>query len=308
MKAKKFLALLLTMLLLLTACSGEPKGSKTSNDDKAAVDQKETTEEKADEETTEAEKEQENLGYTFPERVIYDENNIKITVEEFTVTDNMDDLKIPLLIENNADYTVGVQSRNENINNIMIDPIFSAEAAPGKKARDEMKLYDIEDIGVSSIESIEFNLHFFDSDDYSKDSFDSDVVVLDSEKEKTQKYLNEGALLYEDESIVVNEIELQWDDDGDASFLNCFYNKTDEPLTIQVRDFSVNGFMTDCVFSLDIAAKKYAYDDIRVRADDLEVNKITAENIESAEFKFAIISDNFDTKKTEFITINYSGE
>lgn len=72
-------------------------------------------------------------------------------------------------------------------------------------------------------------------------------------------------------------------------------NTTDTNYTVQIRDLSVNGFMTDAVFSCDVAAGKSAHDSIGLYY--LEKDGITGP-IEEAEFRFHIFDS--DTWMTDF--------
>ena len=63
-------------------------------------------------------------------------------------------------------------------------------------------------------------------------------------------------------------------------------NNTDKNIVIQVRDVSVNGFMTDPLCSIEVAAQKKAYDTITWLVSDLEQSEITQFDI--VEFRFHI--------------------
>lgn len=76
-------------------------------------------------------------------------------------------------------------------------------------------------------------------------------------------------------------------------------NTSNKDLTVQVRDFSVNGFMVSPICSIDVAAGKKAVDDIMISERELEDNSIT--EIEEIEFTFHVYDsddwmDDFDTK------------
>lgn len=63
-------------------------------------------------------------------------------------------------------------------------------------------------------------------------------------------------------------------------------NDTDKNIVIQVRDVSVNGFMTDPLCSIEVAAQKKAYDTITWLVSDLEQSEIT--QFDTVEFRFHI--------------------
>lgn len=66
-------------------------------------------------------------------------------------------------------------------------------------------------------------------------------------------------------------------------------------VTVQIRDLSVNGFMTDAVFSPNVTAGKRAIDTITFLSSDLEENNISS--IETVELSFHI----FDSIEWETI-------
>lgn len=75
-------------------------------------------------------------------------------------------------------------------------------------------------------------------------------------------------------------------------------NNSSKNVTVQVRDFSINGYMIDPIFSSDIAAGKKINDDISIFSSDLIDNNI--DEIETIEFHFHIFdtdswSNDFDT-------------
>lgn len=66
-------------------------------------------------------------------------------------------------------------------------------------------------------------------------------------------------------------------------------NNTLKDITVQVRDFSINGYMIDPIFSSDVAAGKKINDDIVISDSKLEKNDI--EEIKDVELKFHIYND-----------------
>lgn len=67
-------------------------------------------------------------------------------------------------------------------------------------------------------------------------------------------------------------------------------NTTDKNIVVQVRDVSVNGFMTDPSCSIEVAAGKKAVDAITWFVSDLEKSEIT--QFETVEFRFYIFDAN----------------
>ena len=63
-------------------------------------------------------------------------------------------------------------------------------------------------------------------------------------------------------------------------------NNTDQDVTVQTRDVSVNGFMTEASMSEDIVARKRAISAVQFYSSDLEENSI--EDITDVELYFHI--------------------
>jgi len=80
-------------------------------------------------------------------------------------------------------------------------------------------------------------------------------------------------------------------------------NPTSSNFTVQARNLSVNGYMTDSIFSCDVAAGKKANDAILLSQDALAKNSITS--VSAVELKFAVFnSDTWSgSKESDVVTI-----
>ena len=86
-----------------------------------------------------------NLATSETNKVVYDDNGIKITYTGITESSGlMGGKKIGLVIENNTSKNYTVQVRNFSINGVMVNPIFSCDVAAGKKAVDDSDVISIE--------------------------------------------------------------------------------------------------------------------------------------------------------------------
>lgn len=114
-------------------------------------------------------------------KVIYDENNLKVTYNGLSV-DEYGDINVDLTLENNTGTNYSFQVREFSVNGFMFDPIFSCDVGSGKKAVDGIYLPDwgLSDIGISSvaqINDIEFSLHIYETDTW--DTFvDTDLISI----------------------------------------------------------------------------------------------------------------------------------
>ena len=108
---------------------------------------------------------------------LYNENGIKIMYKG--ISEKYSRKMIKLFIENNSSNNITVQVRDFSINGYMINPIFSSDVATGKKINDDIDIFesDLEDNGIDEIKTIEFKIHYFNSDSWS-DDIDSDVIKI----------------------------------------------------------------------------------------------------------------------------------
>lgn len=174
---------LVVFIIIVGSCASnkDDKDDKTSKSAEIVTQNKEndTTKEasinkdKADKTTTESTEAPE------ASQVLYDQNGITITYKGIEETYMGVDVKV--LIENNTDKNYCVQSRDFSINGYMVDTIFSADVASGKKINDSISVFksalEKNDIDYDSISSIEFYLHIFNWDEFDS-SFDSDIISI----------------------------------------------------------------------------------------------------------------------------------
>ena len=241
------------------------------------------------------------------EQVIYDQNKIKIIVKGLEF-DNFIGTDIKLYIENNSDKSITVQTDHASINDIMVETIFSAEVAPGKKANDGITFMDsdLEAYDIKAIGTIEFELVIFDSESW-EDIYRDNVVSLQTDLVGSfeQIYYPDGAIAIDKDGIKLTVKSVNYDDWLGPEVLVYIENNSNRPVTIQARDLSVNGFMIDHIFSADIPVGKVRYDGISFISSDLEENEITT--IENMELYFNV----FDMVswdgifETEVVRINF---
>lgn len=244
---------------------------------------------------------------TLDEQVIFEKDGIRITAKSL-VMDEFWGPGIKVLIENDSTQNITVQTRNCSVNGLMLEPMFSCDVAAGKKANDTIQFMnsDLDDAQISVIANIEFLLHIFDSDTWD-DIVDSDIITLNtSATDYVQIYNDSGFTAYDDGSIKIVIQKLNSEDSFWGSDVYVYAeNNTNENITIQVRDVSIDGFMIDPMFSCDIAANKKSYDTITFMESDLEENDIT--DITELELKFHIF--NSDTWNgivdTDIITVTF---
>ena len=130
MKLKKYLGVVLigTLTVTMVGCSNLQSEKVESG---SATKIEENTEASSKEELTQE------------EIVLVDDDIAKIVVTE-KVNDEIFGPTYNFLIENKSDGKFTVQSRDVSVDGIMQEPIFSVDVMPGKKAKGDMTIMDVE--------------------------------------------------------------------------------------------------------------------------------------------------------------------
>lgn len=307
MKKLSILILTLSLFLVLSSCSS-PSGDVN---DKTPTNQPVETQSNQNDstETQPVEKsEADNSNITLSEQVIYEGNDVKITVAGF----NNDDFygpSIKVLIENNSTKNITFQTANSSLNGVMIETMFSSDVAAGKKANDSIIFYssDCEIAGITTIKDIEFSLVIFDTETWD-DIVSSDLISLTTSAEASfeQKYDDTGFVILDSDEVKVVAKKLNSSDSFWGSDLYLYMeNNTSNSIVIQASDVSINGFMVDPLFSCSITAGKKAFDTMVFMESDLTNNAIT--DITDLELKLVVLeSDSYETiKETDIITLSF---
>lgn len=241
------------------------------------------------------------------EQVIVDRNNVKITAKSINY-DTVMGLEIKLLVENNSDENITVDALGLSINNIMLTSSMYEDVASGKKANASIRIdsSDFELAKITEIKDIEFTIDVFNSDTWDDIFTEEDIKLKTNISNYTQTYNTEGSLVYDEKDIKIYVLNLNDSKSFRRSDVYIYIeNNSDENITIQAEDVSVNGFMMDPAFIVDIVAGKKAYALMSFLKSDLEDNDIS--NITSIELKFiGYDSESWDDIfETKVLTINF---
>lgn len=111
------------------------------------------------------------------EKVIYDENKVKITytgVEKKAIT-----TEIKLKIENASGKDLVIQADDLSINDCMMTNLFSSTVKDGKTANDGLEVgnSDLEENKIDKISTAEFKLTFSDPESFESVFKDKDVKI-----------------------------------------------------------------------------------------------------------------------------------
>ena len=228
---------------------------------------------------------------TIKEQVLLDQSGIKITAKSL----DFDDLFGPVirvLIENNSGKNITVQARNVSVNGYMVDPIFSADVSNGKKANDGITIMqnELDRLGIKTIADVEFKFHIFESDSY-ENYYDSKPVVIKTSAADTYKYSydDSGKLLYNANGLKIVYKGLDTSDEIFGPRVMLYLENTgSKDVCVQVRDVSVNGYMIDPIFSVDLPIGKHAVSGVTFMKEDLTENGIS--KIQSVDLSFHVFS------------------
>ncbi len=295
---KRIIALSLSMLLLLCACSSSGTEDIKPPSDVSATGNM----------TPDSTEDSNGSVATIEETVIFEEDGIKITAKQLD-TNALFGPEIKLLIENNTSKNLTFQANNASVNGYMIETMMSVDVASGKKSNDALTFMssDLEAAGISTIADMEFALYIFDTDSWDEYKTTAPIQLKTSVAD-TYNYVfdDNGEIVHDGNGVKIIVKGLSENDSIMGPGIIVYVeNQNEENLTIQTRNTSVNGFMIESYYSCDVGAGKHAIDSITFLSTELDENGITS--IESIDLSFTAFNfETWDTVfDTEIITIDF---
>ena len=218
---------------------------------------------------------------TLPQTVLYDEAGIKITATGLS-EGSLFGPQIDLVVENNSDAGVAVQSGVCTVNGWVIESTLSQEVLPGKKAETGLTLLqtDLDNARVETIAQIECELRLIDPDNF-QTLAQSGPIVLSTDAALPEQYQPEGTELYAGEGVRIVALE-QADSLMGKSVRLCIENNSEQQRVFTASDVSVDGYMTDGSLYVEIPAGRRAMCDLLLL--DSEENSERLEQMSSLEF------------------------
>ena len=296
--------LLASIALISAGCGSGSSGSGSSapaaetpqetaaSDETTAADATEaTTEETEPPEETEAAP----AAPEIEQQVILEDKGLRITAKG--LDSDMWGQKLNILIENESDTDVTVQVRNASVNGYMTDTMISEDVAAGKKANSDITFSssNLKAAGITDIADMEFAFHIFTTDGW--DTYlDSDMITLKTSIADSYEYTfdDSGEEVYNADGIRIVSKGLADDGIFGPGLTLYVENDTDNAITVQCRDTSVNGFMIDGSYSEDVMPGKHALGTLTFFSTSMEENEI--ETIEEIELSFHIYNaDGWET-------------
>jgi len=134
-----------------------------------------------------------------------------------------------------------------------------------------------------------------DSEEVNEQDDVEETEISESLEQQSSDVSIEEQVILDNDGITITAKGLVMEDSffgPDISIL--IENNSEKDITVQVRNFSVNGLMVETIFSSDVASGKKANDGITIMESDLETANISV--IKTIEFAFHIFdTDSWDT-------------
>lgn len=229
-----------------------------------------------------------NEDVTITETVIVDQDGVVVTAKEISKGIWGPELKV--LIENNTDKDLTFQVRNASVNGFMAETMISEDVAAGKRSNTEVTFSSkgLKACGIDTFANIELSFHIFTSDDWETYL---DTAPITIETSASSDYIQEiddsGKVLYDNNGIKIIGKSLSTDDSVFGPGLVLYIeNNSNQNITVQARDTSVNGFMIDTSMSEDVLVGKKSITALTFFSSSLEENDIT--DIKTVETSFHV--------------------
>ncbi len=190
-----------------------------------------------------------------------------------------------------ADKKMMFSASDSCVNGYKKDALWAEEVPAGKKSNSKISFPNLEDVG-SVAEMVEFRIRVYDSDDWGADPFaDESFKVFPTG-------LDEGAVKIPerqktaDEQVIVDNDDVTFilyglEDDSYGKKIHSYVeNKTDKKLMFSWMDGSVNGYVCEPYWAVEIPGGRRAYSDVTYMDSELEKNQIT--EIEEIEFTLRV--------------------
>lgn len=182
---------------------------------------------------------------TVLEQVIYDENNIKVSVSEASL-DAEQNIVIPLHIENNTDEKMGLIAENCYINGCKVkaNSLFFDKAEPGVETDGLLVVskQECDGYGIDRVADVECGLRFYEDKTY------DDIAVVDNISIKTdisgsyeQEIGGGGIVLYDDKGVKIIEKGIVKNSVMGLTPRFCVVNDTEQDIDVRCRNVKVNG-------------------------------------------------------------------
>lgn len=231
------------------------------------------------------------VDFSIEKQVCFENDGVKVTAVS-AENDLILGMGIKLLVENDSDRDITVQTNAVMVNNFMASSIYSADVAKGKK--DNSMLYiasgSLEAAGIKKIGQIEIYFRVFDSDSFDS-IYNSGCVTIKTSLFDSMDINpdDSGSELYNKNGIRVAGRYVKENTLWGASVVLYIENNTDKNIIISCDDLSVNGYMATSLLYSSVYGGKRSFDSIAIFESFIEENDI--KNIETIELKLKIYEE-----------------
>lgn len=288
---KKLIAwiLMLCMVMgLLCGCDMDTDSSRRRSDRKDRDDEDEIVEDWDDEDRddNDKDKDKETKKVTIEEVVVYDENDVKLTVTDLKVNSFGHEIKIKM--ENNTEHNLTLSADAFVVNGISIDGYLYVDVAAGKKANGTITFYseNLEIAGIEYLATVEcVDAHIYDSDSYDTLYECPFSIETSIAGDYVQEIDDSGDVIFEDAGVTVISKGFISDGTSDATVILLVKNETGRDIVIEAENVSVNGYTMDGWMYDAVMADTVSFCDLSVWSFTLEENDI--ENVEELSFSLS---------------------
>lgn len=227
---------------------------------------------------------------TIEETVVYDANDIKVTVTG--IEESWFGIDLKLLVENNTERNIALSGTDVVVNNVSMGGNMYIHVAAGKKAYGTFSLYreELNTAGVGEIAVISTkDAIIMDTDNYETLAQVPFEVVTSLGVDYVQSLDNSGEVLYEAKGVTVIA-KIIADEFYGKSVILYVENKSDKTVTVQAENVSVNGFTVDGWLYSNVYAGTVRFCSLGLYSTSLEENGIT--EVEDVSFTISLIDPN----------------
>lgn len=266
---KKVISLALSALLALSlaACGGSNTTTVASSTESSGSSTEAAQTEAPESEETPAAKSE------FQEQTIVDNEYCTVILKGTDDRDGMFGYSLKVYLENKtADKTLLFGMDNTSVNGVMVDPLWGATVAPGKKSNETISWLSTSleknNIKADDITQVSFTLNVYDKDDLAADEFvDDDFVIYPKGEEKATKPKHEiqptDIVLFDNNACSMVVCGFYSDSFMGYTAKAYYQNKTDDRIDIILDKGSINGFECTPEGTTLLEPHSNAYIDIR---------------------------------------------
>ncbi|MBQ8278626.1 MAG: hypothetical protein IJZ23_02175 [Roseburia sp.] len=301
-------ALMIVLVFIGSSAYAETDSGKQalSENNKSEETEKEIENDVDVEEDVRIETTEEILVASIEESLIYEGNNVCIYVKGIERTDSGYDLSF--YIENGSELNLGFNAHSYAINKINTgNNIYDmdCDVAAGKKANTKLSLsdYDLMNIGVSDIKSIDILFWAYDNDKYFKE-FDTGQITINTNLYNDEFEKLEGTTIYDSNGVKVDYINK-----SKNKYTYCITNSSGYYMDFDVENITINDFTSSDIdydlIGVSVLNDCQALFVLEISNEFMTLNSIS--EIEKIEFSLKVcpLESHLDSWKTETIILEF---